>query len=793
MERRGLSQIVSTVLLMLIFIIAISIIFVMLSPLLQEPSNSVVVQSLSVYLEIVDGSVVIDGNQKLVSLNVKRNPGGGEIADIKVILEDSTGQLYSINSGVSMNELETRPLNISYTGSNLIDISSVAIAPVFLVNGQESLGEIADTTVTSESNLGTLPNPNPNSPAHFDFLFSDDGYLKELNWTNSSGYAKRVVWSERDRFDSADPDIFYLHTTYAWNSVSSSTGQLGYTDSSDNFIPIYSPRNRTQANHITYTKVSDSNNQVVVKGDSPSLEITDTWLFEEDTIKIKVSVKNKLNEKIKANIPVYLGQINLGNYDANNQILKDEKTNGLGFLSASRGGIIFEGLNNGAGYTMAYPESIDTFSPVSAIWDSDADSMTIGWQYLTRIDLPDTYNLNVKAWLAHSPALISSIEAEIDAGKTREFELAIGVADGLDWQKTLEPYKVWFNQEYGTTPKYCPTGPVGTGHGVNFAVGRAPPLLWDQSEYRFVPGTKLLDFSDNVMSLFRPSIFTILQDLEVKHYGVWKTTLHTTHLASSCGRDGISGGSCEHSPNIDLLDPNIDAASRPELIEAFVNNFTAVDAEVFWFARPCTAVHGAGISYHDNGDSDWTEGEDYTITGGTYSGTRGVDLRNPSNVQMNLDMMGYFVDKGVTGFYLDQNGCPGDLEFIDTLYTEFPGLDLFTEGSTDRSALKSSQIPLLRNTTNIDESSLLMFWLIPDATYYGGIINNVLTVDQIDDIIAKGYQPILDGALANGNPSNMEKWRRWVCSSYPNQQERWDSYGRNISGCAEPIKPSYCD
>ncbi len=145
MEKRGLSQIVSTVLLMLIFIVAISIISVMLSPLLKAPSNSVVVQSLSVYLEIEEESVEISDN--MVNMNVRRNPGGGEIIGLKVILEDEDGMIQSLDYSMGINELESKSISLPYKSSSIGRIEKISIAPLFSVNGQERLGDIADTTI----------------------------------------------------------------------------------------------------------------------------------------------------------------------------------------------------------------------------------------------------------------------------------------------------------------------------------------------------------------------------------------------------------------------------------------------------------------------------------------------------------------------------------------------------------------------------------------------------------------------------------------------------------------------
>ena len=145
-------------------------------------------------------------------------------------------------------------------------------------------------------------------------------------------------------------------------------------------------------------------------------------------------------------------------------------------------------------------------------------------------------------------------------------------------------------------------------------------------------------------------------------------------------------------------------------------------------------------------------------------------------------------------------GCPGDKELIEYAKEQFKniyGVDIFIamEGARDRDSLKWPQIPILALPTYASSHSVLMQWLVPDATYYGGVFNNPLNNSQIDEILSIGYQPIVSNSLgtdAINHDTLITLWKDWMCNGYDNHFDRWQSYGQSIPECIMPQEPSYC-
>ena len=116
------------------------------------------------------------------------------------------------------------------------------------------------------------------------------------------------------------------------------------------------------------------------------------------------------------------------------------------------------------------------------------------------------------------------------------------------------------------------------------------------------------------------------------------------------------------------------------------------------------------------------------------------------------------------------------------------------EGARDRNALKWPQIPILSLPGFPASHSVLMNWLTPDATYYGGIFNNVLNSSQIDEILSIGYQPIVSNSLATNITNHdafMIQWKNWSCKGYVNQLDNYNSYGPSLN-CPQLLIHSYC-
>lgn len=160
MDRRGLSDIVTNVLIILLVLVAVGIIWTFVNPLLRSPQDQLGTDQFSTSFEVVPSSVQLDTTANTIQINIKRNPGGGEnaaIVGMSVILEDAAGNTNVTSYELSdFKELETRTISVSY-GTVIGDPVKVSIVPLFDINGQERPGSIADTFVISTGQSSGSP------------------------------------------------------------------------------------------------------------------------------------------------------------------------------------------------------------------------------------------------------------------------------------------------------------------------------------------------------------------------------------------------------------------------------------------------------------------------------------------------------------------------------------------------------------------------------------------------------------------------------------------------------------
>ena len=273
--------------------------------------------------------------------------------------------------------------------------------------------------------------------------------------------------------------------------------------------------------------------------------------------------------------------------------------------------------------------------------------------------------------------------------------------------------------------------------------------------------------------MFVDTIVDNVAALELDAFGSWATTLHSRYLTPD-------GSSQEYNPNIELIDPNIDFGRDFSLVGEYAAAHAAAGGGLFWFARPCAELEGAAIGLDADGNA--------TFVPGTWVEN---DLRDPVQRDRQFARLEPFVAQGVTGFYFDAMSCPGDEEFLDYTRAELRlrhGVDIFIakEGARDRDALRWPQIPILFADRRDNPHSQLAELLTPQATFFGGRINEVMEPEEIDQILTQGYQPIVDNSLKSTDPSFLDQIRGWVCEARPNQQ------ARSFEGCPLITTPSYC-
>lgn len=626
-----------------------------------------------------------------------------------------------------------------------------------------------------------------------------DGYISELNWTAFSP-PRRVVWDEKfgsvlgsgsGRFGFGGVR-FYLHSTYndygavAWSYISGNT-----------FIQ------RTHA-QLAYTLTQTN-------AERARLDVTDGTLVVRDSIRlhgsnmyISVNVTNGGSQHLtNISIPMYLGGLSVGRMDSTGALNMTQSN--LSLLQGSKAGYIQRNYNSNGGVETEYPH-IGTFSPVSVFWDSN---LTIGQQLISKIQLPDSVRLYQKAQLQLTPAFVAKIRTELAPGESKVFVFVFTVVGSGNWQAGLQPYKNAFTYNYGTTPTYCPSSSLA------YHVAGNSQVASYSATHRFLPGSTLSGLFNTTQSL------PALQAYGVNYVGLWQTTLYSACLIGNgdCTRLSVpecvatgNSANCEFSGNTEYLDPNIAEGLNRSKIANFTTQYNNAGKNIFWYMRPCADNMGINVTYNPNGSIVLHQG-------GTPTGYSDLDLRNVTNrdrqVRRFVDLAGH----GVNGFYMDATGCAGEESFYTHLrrnLTQTYGRDFFlsSEGAIDRVALIQAQMPLVKLGSYTSESSLLLPYLVPDATYYGGLFNSQLNRTEINDIASKGYQIIgmgieslsyLASSCTNGNNWWEIQCREtygtntirgtnlcsWTQQSYQNQLARWNSYG-NALGCPQPQAPPSC-
>jgi hypothetical protein len=142
MNKRGISGVIVTILMILLAIAAIILVWAVLKNVLQKSASDISSQCLTLDLEIAKvekGANTID-----VYVRVKRNPGEGNLTGVRFKFTSSNDSFIR-DKNVSMKELEIKTFNFSDVG-NVSFISKVEIAGIVSFNNDEKICRIADSS-----------------------------------------------------------------------------------------------------------------------------------------------------------------------------------------------------------------------------------------------------------------------------------------------------------------------------------------------------------------------------------------------------------------------------------------------------------------------------------------------------------------------------------------------------------------------------------------------------------------------------------------------------------------------
>jgi len=140
-NRKGISSVIVTILIIGISLAAIAVVAVVIRGLISQGTSFLGLGQITISLKIQNVNIAADA----ITVYVTRNSGEGNLSGIAFVLANGT-EARTVNQNVVLNQLDTRSFSISLGEVDISDITKVSIAPIFTtISGATKVGDIQDT------------------------------------------------------------------------------------------------------------------------------------------------------------------------------------------------------------------------------------------------------------------------------------------------------------------------------------------------------------------------------------------------------------------------------------------------------------------------------------------------------------------------------------------------------------------------------------------------------------------------------------------------------------------------
>src|SRR3990167_5776507 len=140
-DKKGVSAVITTLLIILISIVAIAVVWVVIQNLVSEGSSDVSLDRFA--FNIVIRSAYIDGQD--VKISVHRNAGGGDLQGIYFIFHNGTDSI-SVQENFALEALNDKSFSFNFGAYPGLSTSNlVSVAPIYFSGGEDTIGDITDT------------------------------------------------------------------------------------------------------------------------------------------------------------------------------------------------------------------------------------------------------------------------------------------------------------------------------------------------------------------------------------------------------------------------------------------------------------------------------------------------------------------------------------------------------------------------------------------------------------------------------------------------------------------------
>ena len=142
LEKRGLSAVITTLIIILLVLVSVGILWVVVRNLLQEGAEQIDLGAFTLDLQIK--KVEVTGDNVTVTVFVKRNPGQGNFVGMNFVFSDGKDSEIMRENTV-LKELEERSFTFALSKIKTNELVTVSVAPIYeLSSGRESTGDLSD-------------------------------------------------------------------------------------------------------------------------------------------------------------------------------------------------------------------------------------------------------------------------------------------------------------------------------------------------------------------------------------------------------------------------------------------------------------------------------------------------------------------------------------------------------------------------------------------------------------------------------------------------------------------------
>lgn len=152
-DNRGLSEVVTTLILVLLVLVAIGIVWVVVNGILKQGTGQIDSSQFTTNLEISN----VEKSLNQLEVSVERKPGRGDVSGVKFVFDKGDGSSVSVDKFGVLNELDSE--NYVFTSSDISDLILVEKVSIYPIYSDGKTGSLSDTEIFSVS-LENLPDNN---------------------------------------------------------------------------------------------------------------------------------------------------------------------------------------------------------------------------------------------------------------------------------------------------------------------------------------------------------------------------------------------------------------------------------------------------------------------------------------------------------------------------------------------------------------------------------------------------------------------------------------------------------